>query len=243
MSLGKLEVDINCDLGEIDPSLALERKIMPLIGRCNIAAGGHAGTAETMRESIFLALNHGVQIGAHPSYPDKDNFGRKRLDISDKDLMNAIEHQLSDFLDEVENCGATIDHIKAHGALYHYLNENKNAAAKYLSLVQEIIPEVKLLVPEHSQIIELIDEFPMEVIYEAFADRRYTSDKKLQSRSIEGSVISDPQEVILQIDSIIDKGGVFVDDQFIMLKANSICVHSDTENSVSIIEAINDHWK
>ncbi len=243
MFLEDKKIDINCDLGEIDPSLVLERSIMPLIGRCNIAAGGHAGNPEIIRETIFLALNHGVDIGAHPSFPDRKNFGRVKMDIEDDELMESIKRQLSLFLDEVENCGATIDHIKAHGALYHYLNENIPAAEKYLSLVEALIPEVKILAPEQSQICELIDAYPMEIIYEAFADRRYNKDKTLQSRSISGSVIYDPIQVVDQMDSLIHKGGLLIDNEFIKLKANSFCVHSDTENAIEIISAINEHFQ
>jgi len=193
------KIDINCDLGEIDPSLDLERSIMPLIGRCNIATGGHAGTAESIRETIFLALNHGVEIGAHPSYPDKENFGRVKMDIADDELVLSIQNQLSLFLDEVENCGATIDHVKAHGALYHYLNENKKAASIYLQMIKNLIPEVKIMVPEQSVICELMDDYPMEIIYEAFADRKYNNDRTLQSRSVQGSVLTDPKDVVDQV--------------------------------------------
>ena len=242
MSLDKHHIDINCDLGEIDPTLNLERKIMPLIGRCNIAAGGHAGNRATMRETIFLALNHGVDIGAHPSFPDKENFGRVKLDLSDEALMSSLEDQISIFLDEVENCGATIDHIKAHGALYHYLNENERAAKQYLTLISKIIPEVKLMVPAYSVISKLSQDFPMELIFEAFADRRYRPDQRLQSRKIEGAVIHDPRQVVEQVDSLVKQGGVMVNGNFIKLKANSICVHSDTENAIEIIQAINQHF-
>lgn len=243
MSLDNNRFDINCDLGEIDPTLKLERTIMPLIGRCNIAAGGHAGSPELIRECIFLALNHGVNIGAHPSYPDKENFGRIKMEISTTELMKSIETQISLFLDEVENCGATIDHIKLHGALYHYLNQDKEVANEYLHLIEGMIPEVKLMFPEHSVLTDLIQDFPMEAIYEAFADRRYDSSGQLQSRKMDGSVISDPAEVVDQVDSIINKGGVTVTDQFVSLKANSICVHSDTENAIEIITAINKQFR
>jgi len=243
MSLEDKRVDINCDLGEIDPSLSLERSIMPLIGRCNIAAGGHAGTPETMRETIFLALNHGVEIGAHPSYPDKEHFGRKRMEIADETLIFSIKEQISTFLDEVENCGATIDHIKAHGALYHYLNENETAARLYLEMINELIPEVKLMVPEQSVITRLAVDYPMALIFEAFADRRYNKDKSLQARTIPGSVISDPKEVTRQVGQLINKGGLMIGETFLPLKANSICVHSDTENAIEILEAIKPFFK
>lgn len=242
MYLDKKQIDLNCDLGEIDPSLVLENKIMPLITRCNIACGGHAGNAETMRETIFMALNHRVEIGAHPSYPDQKNFGRVRLKMSDEKLMESIYRQLSDFLDEVENCGAAMDHIKAHGALYHYLNQNEKGATSYLMLIESIAPDTKLLVPENSVMCNMIHDYPMEIIYEAFADRRYNSDKTLQSRKLPSAIISNVDEVLEQVNSIVVDGGVLVDEEFIPLKANSICVHSDTKNSLAIIKAINQHF-
>ncbi len=242
MSLADKHIDINCDLGEIDPSYKLEKSIMPLIDRCNIAAGGHAGDHHSMKQVMLLANSQQVKIGIHPSYPDKDNFGRVKMSIQDDSLLEAIGNQIKTFLEIAEASNIMIDHIKAHGALYHYTAHNTNFAKQYLDLINAICPSLKVLVPPYSEIVKLIDSYPQVFLIEAFADRRYTEEGSLQSRKIVGSVIDNVDELIKQVDSIVNQNGVFVGSTFLPLKANSICVHSDTNNSVKALEAIKNHF-
>lgn len=242
VSLANSHIDINCDLGEIDPSFELEKSIMPLINRCNIAAGGHAGNNQSIKQVMILADQHKVKIGIHPSFPDKENFGRVKMVISDEALLKELTSQILSFIEIADACNIEIDHIKAHGALYHYVAHDLAFAKKYLDLVNNICPELKVLIPPHSEIIKLIDDYPLDYLIEAFADRRYNLDGKLQSRKVKGSVIEDIQELLKQVDSIVTKQGVHIADQFLSLKANSICVHSDTSNSVKALEAIKRHF-
>lgn len=243
MSLVNENIDINCDLGEIDPSLQLERKIMPLINRCNIAAGAHAGNDEMIKGTMLLAKEHGVKIGIHPSYPDKENFGRIRLEMEDSKLLESIKEQLVNFIKIAEQNHIAIDHVKAHGALYHYLAESQTFANDYLALINKTFPEVNLLVPPNSEVEKQASSYSIGILIEAFADRKYTKEGKLQSRSIKGSILSKPDEVVMQVDSIINKKGLMIGDAFVELKANSICVHSDTKNSVEILEAIKNRFQ
>ena len=112
----KTSIDINCDLGE---GMGTDAEIMPYISSCNIACGGHAGDKNTMREVSALALSHAVKIGAHPSFPDKENFGRKELEITDKLLAESLISQVQGLKEIVEYAGGKLHHIKPHGALYN----------------------------------------------------------------------------------------------------------------------------
>jgi len=242
MSLDNTNIDINSDLGEIDPSFKLEGMIMPLIDRCNIAAGAHAGNNESIKQTLILAAENKVKVGIHPSYPDRENFGRIRLNIADAKLMDSIKNQLINFAEIADKNNIGIDHIKAHGALYHCLGEEESIAEKYLTLIQDLFPNKNILVSPNSKIERLSSGFSMGVLNEAFGDRKYTIDGKLQYRKIEGSILSDPSVVIEQIEHIINDKGLKIEDSFIPLKVNTICVHSDTENAVKILQAIKNHF-
>ena len=242
MSLGNFNIDINSDLGEIDPSFALERLIMPLIDRCNIAAGAHAGDNTTIKETMLIAAENQVKVGIHPSYPDRENFGRVRLKIANTALFDSIKKQLINFGEIADKNNIEIDHVKAHGALYHFLGEDATFAEQYLTLIQQLYPNKKILLSPNSQIEKLSSNFSMGVLTEAFGDRKYTAEGKLQCRKIDDSIINDPIMVVKQIEEIMNNRGLTIDDKFISLKANTICIHSDTPNAVKILQAIKSHF-
>ena len=241
MSLVDSNIDINCDLGEIDPSFALERSIMPLIDRCNIAAGAHAGDENSIKETILIALENDVKIGIHPSFPDRENFGRVVMQISNEALMDAIKEQIELFTNIAKKLGAKIDHIKAHGALYHFLAENEKGARSYLDLIMDYRSNIEILIPPASKIEIIAKDYPMRFIMEAFGDRKYGPNRKILSRKVEGAIFSDPFVVVEQVNSLLKKRGIIADGEFYELKADSICVHSDTENSLDILRAIKEY--
>ncbi len=236
MSLGKINIDLNCDLGEIDNSLQLEKKIMPLIDRCNIAIGGHAGDNHTIKETMLIAKSFDVKVGLHPSFPDKKNFGRIRMDISLKILFDSIKKQILSSLEIADLNNINTEHIKAHGALYHLIANDYYVAERYINLLAEICPRLMILIPPYSKTADL---FPIDkIIIEAFADRKYSSSGQLQSRNLDGSVFTDNTTVIKQVRNIVYKQEVETDGKILALKADTICVHSDTENSIEILNAI-----
>ena len=128
------KVDINCDVGE---GVGNEADIFPYISSCNIACGGHAGDTETMYRVVSLAKQHRLKVGAQPSYPDKTNFGREVMDISNKDLVQSIQKQLSDFDAVLQQEEVTLHHIKAHGALYNQTAKDKELAKVYLNALKD----------------------------------------------------------------------------------------------------------
>jgi UPF0271 protein len=210
---------------------------MPLISSCNISCGAHAGSLEIMDKVIQLARKHKVKIGAHPSFPDRDNFGRNVLDISNSDLQKSLEDQLTIFKDRALLQNATIHHVKPHGALYNLIAINSEKASVVIAAIQHVFEAVKLYVPYQSRIEEIAIQSGLEIVYEAFADRRYNEDLSLVSRTFSNALIKDKQEVLKQVQKIANKQLVTtVNFHEKKIKASTFCVHGDTKNAIEILE-------
>ena len=232
-------IDINCDLGE---GLHNEHIIMPLISSCNISCGAHAGSIEIIDKVIDLAVKHKVKIGAHPSFPDRQNFGRKVLDISNSDLQKSLEDQLTIFKDRALLQNATIHHVKPHGALYNLIAVNREKASIVIAAIQHVFEAVKLYVPYQSRIEEIAIQSGLEIVYEAFADRMYNEDLSLVSRTFSNALIEDKLEVLKQVQKISDKQLVTtVNFHEKKIKASTFCVHGDTKNAIEILEYLHKH--
>ena len=227
-------IDINCDLGE---GFHNEHMIMPLISSCNISCGAHAGSIEIIDKVIQLAVQYNVKIGAHPSFPDRQNFGRKVLDISNSDLQKSLEDQLTIFKDRARLQNATIHHVKPHGALYNLIAVNRKKASVVIAAIQHIFEAVKLYVPYQSRIEEVAIQSGIEIVYEAFADRRYNEDLSLVSRTFSNALIKDKDEVLKQVQKISNKQLVTtLNFHEKKIKASTFCVHGDTKNAIEILE-------
>ena len=227
-------IDINCDLGE---GLDNEHIIVPLISSCNISCGAHAGSIEIMDKVIQLAVKHKVKIGAHPSFPDRKNFGRKVLDISNSDLQKSLEDQLTILKDRALLQNATIHHVKPHGALYNLIAVNREKASIVIAAIQHVFEAVKLYVPYQSRIEEVAVQSGIEIVYEAFADRMYNEDLSLVSRTFSNALIEDKLEVLKQVQKISNKQLVTtVNFHEKKIKASTFCVHGDTKNAIEILE-------
>ena len=232
-------IDINCDLGE---GLHNEHIIMPLISSCNISCGAHAGSIEIIDKVIDLAVKHKVKIGAHPSFPDRQNFGRKVLDISNSDLQKSLEDQLTIFKDRALLQNATIHHVKPHGALYNLIAVNREKALVVITAIQHVFEAVKLYVPYQSRIEEVAIQSGLEIVYEAFADRRYNEDLSLVSRTFSNALIEDKHEVLKQVQKIANKQLVTtVNFHEKKIKASTFCVHGDTKNAIELLQYLHKH--
>lgn len=234
-------ININCDLGE---GLNNEHIIMPLINSCNIACGGHAGNNESMIECVEIATRNNLQIGAHPSYPDRLNFGRKKIDISTSEFSFSIINQIKSLEQIVSSYGKQINHIKAHGALYNEMIHDLDTADFYLDTIKDYKEKYSLYVPYQSEIERLALKRGFKIIYEVFADRNYNDDLSLVSRDKEFALINKPKEVIKHITSIIESNIVkTVSGNTHKIKFDTFCVHSDTNNSIEILKEINKVFK
>ncbi|WP_190808875.1 5-oxoprolinase subunit PxpA [Flagellimonas sp. S3867] len=231
--MGEWYIDINCDVGE---GIGNEAELLPLINSCNIACGGHAGDSASMEQVVALAQNYNVKIGAHPSYPDKPNFGRQVMPISDDNLKTSIIEQLARFDEVLQNKNAALHHIKAHGALYNETAKDGNLAKLYLDAIESYRESAFLYVPYGSRIAQLAIAKGFKIIYEAFADRNYNHDLSLVSRQNNNALIENPQQVLEHMLPIIKEGVVkTISNKRVAIKADTLCIHGDTLSALQIL--------
>lgn len=227
------KIHINCDLGEGGD---YDKELMPLISACNIACGGHAGNLETMHHTVDLAMEHEVEIGAHPSYPDKENFGRVSLKIEPKELKRSLVAQILSLKQITEAEGAKLVHVKPHGALYNDAQKDQKIAAVVLDALREFDDPLLLYAPENS-VIARMAEGEFQVVFEAFADRNYNPDHSLVSRLKSNALITEKEEVFKHLFSMFSHHKITcVNGEKIDCKATTFCLHGDTPNSVEILK-------
>ena len=230
-------ININCDLGE---GLNNEHIILPLIDSCNVACGGHAGDNASMIECVEISIRNKVKIGAHPSYPDKINFGRKKINIPPSELSISIISQIES-LEAISNSyGVTLNHIKAHGALYNQMIIDADLSNFYLDTIEEFKNKYSIYIPYKSEIEKLALKRGFSIVYEVFGDRNYNDDLSLVSRDSENALITDPETVIEHINTMKETNTVkTINGNFQKIKFDTICIHSDTNNSIDILKKIN----
>ena len=234
-------IDINCDLGEGVNALdcAADAKLMPYISRCNIACGGHAGNKLTMNLNIQNAKEHNVKIGAHPGYPDKDNFGRLSLTLNIEELASSLKQQLNQFKFELERNSANFSHIKFHGALYNDIESNSELAFSMVKFCKNYYPTQKLLGLVNGSLSIACSEIGYGFISEAFMDRAYRSNGKLVSRKQKHAVHNDSSIVVEQAVSIATHQLVSTTSgDKIRIVADSICLHGDNPNALAIAKSV-----
>ncbi|MEN8788661.1 MAG: 5-oxoprolinase subunit PxpA [Flavobacteriaceae bacterium] len=229
----KFLIDINCDTGEGQGN---EAQLLPLISSCSIACGGHAGDEKSMESCIDLAQQHSVSIGAHPSYPDRKNFGRRSLDITEENLIQSIRDQLGDFMMIMKRKKARLHHIKPHGALYNDMARDRHLAGIFIKAIKPFINGVKLYAPYNSALAITADQHRIEVSYEAFADRNYNSDLSLVSRSEPNAIIHQPELVMEHLVRMVHRAEVrTIDGEIVPIQANTYCIHGDTSSALQIL--------
>ncbi|MBL7473371.1 LamB/YcsF family protein [Robertkochia sediminum] len=231
-------VNINCDLGE---GLDNEATLMPLIHSCNIACGGHAGDKATMKRVVELARKFGVAIGAHPSYPDREHFGRVSLKMEDEAFKSNLKQQLDDFVEVLGGHTEDLHHIKAHGALYNDLAVNESLARNYLEVLEPYKANTLLYVPFDSVLERMALETGFKVAVEAFGDRNYNDDLTLVSRRDPEALITENKKVLAHVQEILRGWVTTVEGHMKPLKADTICMHSDTANAVANLEYLKMH--
>lgn len=226
-------IHINCDLGE---GGKYDAELMPLISACNIACGGHAGTLESMHQTVILAMENKVEIGAHPSYPDKENFGRISMEISPEDLKLSIVAQILSLKQIAEAEGGKLTHIKPHGALYNDAAKDENIAGIVVDAILEFEENFPVYSPQDS-VISKLAEGKIKVIYEAFADRNYSQNYSLVSRSEPGALITQKELVFQHLFSMYSHRKISCENgQELACNATTFCLHSDTPDSVEILK-------
>jgi UPF0271 protein len=234
-------IAINCDVGE---GVSNEHLLMPYISSCNIACGGHYGDVKTMDNTIAIAIENNVLIGAHPSFPDKENFGRKILKMTPEALQKSIESQLQLFKSRLDLVGAKMNHIKPHGALYNLITVDVANAKIFLKAIDKYAKSVFLYVPYNSVIARLAIEKNIRVVYEVFADRNYNSDLSLVSRNQENALITDAVAVFKHVVHMYQHQEVIaISGEKKPIIADTFCVHGDQEKALSILIYLSEHLK
>lgn len=227
-------VDINVDVGE---GIGNELLLMPFIASCNIACGGHAGDFETMHNVVKLAQQHRVKIGGHPSFPDRENFGRKPIEMSRAALFSSIKNQIDDLIQVLNKENALLHHIKPHGALYNMAMVDDCIANVIIEVMKSIALPIKLYAPYKSVIADLAKKDNIEICFEAFADRNYNADLTLVSRSENNAIIEDVDIVFEHVFRMISSEKVkTIEGLEIDIKADTYCVHGDNPIAADLIE-------
>jgi len=229
-----LSIDINADIGE---GIGNETSLMPLLSSCNIACGGHAGNIDTMNFCVELAKQFRVKIGAHPSFPDKENFGRELVNMSCSALYQTLKNQIKALMKVVRSQHAALHHVKPHGALYNLAAKDEKTAEVIIEVMKSIHLPLKLYVPYGSVISEIAIKERIPVTYEVFADRNYNDDLSLVSRAKENAVIKDVNIMTNHIENmILLKKVKTVSGVEVPLEAETICVHGDNSEALNLIK-------
>lgn len=223
-------IDLSADLGEGSPG---EDELWPFITSANIACGGHVGDDASMREAVRFARAHNVRIGAHPSYPDRENFGRRSMSMPPNALRDALIAQIT-ALQQF----ASVEHIKPHGALYNDAHRERALANVIADAMRAIDVGLALVAPAHSQMDLAAGAAGIRVIREAFADRRYEPDGSLTPRTIAGSTLT-VEEAVAQAALLTTENSVIArDGTRITIAFDTICIHADMPGAVERARAI-----
>ncbi len=234
--MNQITIDINADVGE---GIGNETQLMPFISSCNIACGGHAGDENTMHDVIKLAKKHKIKIGVHPSFPDKENFGRVKMNMSCAALYTELKHQIIDFLKILYSENATLHHIKPHGALYNEAAKDEKIANVIIEVVKSMHRPVQLYVPYNSVIAQLAKENGIPITFEAFADRNYNDDWSLVSRQEDNAVIHDSKKLVSHVLDMITNSKVkTISGNEIPILVQTICVHGDNPEAIKLAEKL-----
>src|SRR5438270_13653563 len=242
MMVGEMTcMDLNCDMSELPKAIAdgTQQALLRSITSANVACAGHAGDEHTMRATIEQAVRAGVAVGAHPGYPDRENFGRLELKMLPQAVADSVYQQVRVLAEVAAKCGTKLVHVKPHGALYNQAVKNRELAE---AIAQGVAKYSKKLCPkalDEWATRDVFREAGFAVAAEAFADRRYEPDGTLRSRKFENALIRDPAEAARQALSIALRGIVTAHDGTeVKLSAQTICIHGDTPGSVQIAASV-----
>jgi 5-oxoprolinase (ATP-hydrolysing) subunit A len=232
-----MRVDLNADVGEGGDDQAL----LPFLTSVNVACGGHAGDERSMAETVEAALRLGVSIGAHPSYPDRERFGRGDVDLPAQELGRSIRAQVHALERVAERAGTRVAHVKPHGALYNRAARDRAVAETVARAVAEVDSGLRLVGLAGSALIDAARAAGLVAVAEGFTDRRYAADGSLAPRSLPGAVIHDAGEAAEQALDIVRRHEIVaLGGAKIAVQVDTLCVHGDTPGAAAIARAVRD---
>lgn len=226
---------LSADLGELSLD---EQHIWPLIDAANVACGGHVGDEQSMIRAVALAREYGVRLGAHPSYPDREHFGRRSLDIAPDALRASLAEQIATLKQIADNHALALQHVKPHGALYNDAHRDRARADAIVAAMRDVDPALAIVAPDRSQMAAAARDLGMPVIREAFADRRYQPDGSLVPRRDPDALLgvdeAAEQAQLLATESIV----IARDGSRIAVAHDTICIHADMPHALDRLRAI-----
>jgi len=228
-------IDLSADVAEGAPG---ENEIWPMINSANVACGGHVGDETSMTDAVRRARRFNVRLGAHPSYPDRENFGRKSMTMAPPALRTTLMQQIDALRKIAEREGVPLSFVKPHGALYNDAHKDIVLAGVIVEAIREVDPRLAIVCPSNSEMAAAARTNGTTVIREAFADRLYNADGSLVSRSIPGSLLgieeAADQAELLALERIV----IARDGSRVAVPFDTICIHADMENAVERLRAI-----
>jgi 5-oxoprolinase (ATP-hydrolysing) subunit A len=238
--MAEISIDINSDLGESPEALSDGRdfELMRFITSANIACGGHAGDESTMQQTLAAARELNVAVGAHPSYPDRVNFGRVEMPLSSAEIEATVRDQILSLVRAAKKFGLPIVHVKPHGALYHAARDQKIAEAIGRAAIS-IDPQLVMVGQAGSETLANWRAMGLRFVGEAFADRAYERDGKLRSRTDPGALLDVPERAATQaLEIVLHQRVVTHDGHQLPINAETLCIHSDTPNAATIAREV-----
>jgi 5-oxoprolinase (ATP-hydrolysing) subunit A len=232
-----MHIDINCDMGEsFGPwMMGADERVMPHITSANIACGAHAGDPSVMRRTIRLARDAGVAIGAHPGFPDLQGFGRREMNLGVAEVEDSVLAQIGALAAIARSEGMTLQHVKAHGALYNMAARSRPLADAIARAIKAFDASLMMFGLPNSPMIDAAREAGLRVASEGFADRAYQLDGSLTPRTQPGAVIHDPERVVARAQRMVRDGIVqTADGRDVTLRIDTICVHGDTPGAADL---------
>lgn len=230
------KIDLNCDLGE---GAKYDSEIIPLISSANIACGFHAGGSGMMDKTIELCGRYSVSAGAHPGYPDRENFGRTNMIVTPKQVYDYTLYQLGALFAFAKAKGVKLNHVKPHGAMYNMAAKNAELSDAIADAVLDFDSSLILLALSGSQMIASAKKKGLRYASEVFADRAYESDGTLRPRTLDGAMINDENEAIKRVVRMVKEGRVRAyTGEDVEIEAHSVCVHGDGKKALDFVKAL-----
>lgn len=235
-------IDLNCDLGEADDPLAMDgdRAMLQIVTSANVACGGHAGNEKTMFETARMAAEHGVAIGAHPSFEDREGFGRRAMPIENyRDIEKLVADQIGALQAASAPAGHVVTHVKPHGALSNMACTDRDLAAAIARAIRSVDRDLVFVVLPHSQMERAAQDASLAFVREIYSDRAYDDSGMLVSRSLPNAILHDATEISQRIlRALEDRQIVSITGKRVAMQAETICVHGDTPGAISIAAAL-----
>jgi UPF0271 protein len=239
--MNPFKIDLNLDAGESPEALhdGSEEALYQWVTSVNIACGGHAGDAETMSQAVELAQKYHLAIGAHPSFPDRENFGRKILKISRDELIDSLTEQIESLKKVCQRHGVRLTHVKPHGALYNLAANDLQTSQAIITAVQRLDSSLAVVGLAGSQFLNWSQEARVKSFAEAFPDRRYENSGSLRSRQFSDALIENSEQAAEQALQMVCNGTVkAVDGTILPIQAETLCVHGDSPNALATARAV-----